>query len=151
MVTLLLLVQGATGPSVSASQAEVTWRVQFAVGTAIALALVAYRWTLLQAGPPPQQLPCCCPCCSDMKNWLRRWLGANAMWLVAAHLLACLQESKVWKAERHDVAEHLAQKGVSRGTCPCCLHLPAAATAQSTRRAVPAWHRLIRLPSCCTR
>lgn len=31
------------------AQAEITWRVQFAVGTAICLALVAYRWTLLKA------------------------------------------------------------------------------------------------------
>lgn len=29
-------------------QANITWRVQFAVGTAICLAVVVYRWTLLQ-------------------------------------------------------------------------------------------------------
>lgn len=32
------------------AQASITWRVQFAVGTAICLAVVAYRWTLLQVG-----------------------------------------------------------------------------------------------------
>lgn len=38
-----------TGPTPPNQQAEITWRVQFAVGTAICLALTVYRWTLLQA------------------------------------------------------------------------------------------------------
>ncbi|KAI7844838.1 hypothetical protein COHA_001492 [Chlorella ohadii] len=67
-IVLLLVMQGATD-EVTPQQANITWRVQFAVGTAICLAVVVYRWTLLQ-------------------------------------------ESKVWKAERHDVAEQLAQKGM---------------------------------------
>lgn len=33
------------------AQAEITWRVQFAVGAAICLGLTVYRWTLLQASP----------------------------------------------------------------------------------------------------
>ena len=40
--------QGATGSQVSASQAEVTWRVQFGIGAAIAAAVTAYRWRYLQ-------------------------------------------------------------------------------------------------------
>jgi MFS family permease len=70
-IVLLLVMQGATGEEVTERQASITWRVQFAVGTAICLGVVAYRWTLLQ-------------------------------------------ESKVWKAERHDVAEQLAQKGLRK-------------------------------------
>ncbi|KAL4434292.1 hypothetical protein ABPG75_000733 [Micractinium tetrahymenae] len=74
-ILLLLAVQGATGAVVTPVQAEVTWRVQFGIGTVICAALAAYRWTYLQ-------------------------------------------ESKVWKAERHDVAEQLAQKGIRRHHSP---------------------------------
>ncbi|PRW58781.1 proton phosphate symporter [Chlorella sorokiniana] len=68
-IILLLAMQGATGAEVTPKQAEITWRVQFGVGTAVCLGLTAFRWTLLQ-------------------------------------------ESKVWSAERHDVAEHLPHKGL---------------------------------------
>lgn len=72
-ILLLLAVQGATGAQVSSSQAEVTWRVQFAIGTAICAALAAYRWLNLQAGshlhllPWPQLLllPAICSLCLD--------------------------------------------------------------------------------------
>lgn len=40
-------------------QAGITWRVQFAVGTAICLAVVAYRWTLLQVSRRRSCLVCC--------------------------------------------------------------------------------------------
>lgn len=47
----------------AAWQAEITWRVQFAVGTAIALGLTAYRWLRLQARAArcmPAAPPLCC-------------------------------------------------------------------------------------------
>lgn len=72
----LLLSSGTLGTTLlplppAPLQAEVAWRVQFAVGTCVILLLTAYRWMYLE-------------------------------------------ESKVWKAERHDAAEHLQKKkGVS--------------------------------------
>jgi len=47
-ILLLLAVQGATGASVSSTAAEVTWRVQFGVGTVICAVATAYRWLYLQ-------------------------------------------------------------------------------------------------------
>lgn len=47
-------------------QASITWRVQFAVGTAICLAVVAYRWTLLQVtnrSTARRCLNCLAACC----------------------------------------------------------------------------------------
>ncbi|GAB4816605.1 hypothetical protein N2152v2_003651 [Parachlorella kessleri] len=47
VIIILLAMQGATG-LVSQHQAEVTWRVQFAVGTFICLVVMIYRWFYLE-------------------------------------------------------------------------------------------------------
>ena len=48
VILLLLAVTGATGQVITQEQAEVVWRVQFAVGTFFLMLLTAYRWTCLE-------------------------------------------------------------------------------------------------------
>lgn len=119
-------------------QAGITWRVQFAVGTAICLAVVAYRWTLLQVSGWRSCLVC---------RTARSGAAAICRQLATACCLSlhmpaasCFpssstQESKVWKAERHDVAEQLAQKGVGVGQGGCLglgAHHPLLAAATTS-------------------
>lgn len=67
------------------AQAEVTWRVQFAVGTAICLGLTIYRWMLLQANASlltawqQGSLPCLKQACTH----LQLQPALHAAWLCA--------------------------------------------------------------------
>ncbi|KAI3423025.1 hypothetical protein D9Q98_010709 [Chlorella vulgaris] len=46
VILLLLAIQGATG-DVSSKEAEITWRVQFGIGTVICFCVMVYRWLYL--------------------------------------------------------------------------------------------------------
>lgn len=47
VILLLLAIQGATS-SITPTQADLTWRIQFLIGTVIAGAVMLYRWIYLE-------------------------------------------------------------------------------------------------------
>ena len=47
VIIILLAIQGATG-TVSSSEATITWRMQFVIGTVIVAAVTLYRWIYLE-------------------------------------------------------------------------------------------------------